>query len=130
VIDSGSQNTAFNLQGRVFTEDFDIAARTEWTAVSNLNWTLQHTLFALQSAIGIKYYPDWMDASTFALRARPKIVFQPSSNISYHWPDWSQPIYTKAAGDSYLRWNIVSWKDGSQLVFPLPDPLVLRYHPR
>ena len=113
VIDSGSQNTVFNLQGRVFTEDLDISARTEWTAVSNLNWTLQHTLFALQSAIGTKYYPDWMDLSTFDLQVPPRITFQPPSNISYHWPDWNQPIYTKAAGDAYLRWNIVSWKDGT-----------------
>ena len=113
VVDSGGQDTAFNLQGRLFAEDLDIAARTEWPAVSNLNWTLQRTLFKAQSAIGIKYYPDWMDASTFDLHARPKITFQPPSSITYHWPDWSQPIYTKAAGDSYLRWNIVSWKDGT-----------------
>ena len=54
-----------------------------------------------------------MDLSTFDLQAQPRITFQPPSNISYHWPDWSQPIYTKAAGDAYLRWNIVSWKDGT-----------------
>ena len=111
VIESGSQSTVFNLQGRVFTEDFDIAARTEWTAVASVNWGLQRTLFKLQSAV--KYYPDWMDLSTYDLQAPPKITFQPPSNITYHWPDWSQPIYTKAAGDSYLRWNIVSWKDGT-----------------
>lgn len=113
VIDAGSQNTAFNLQGRLFTEDLDIAARTEWTAVSQVDWVLQHTLFTAQSPINIKYYPDWMDASTFDLRAPPQFKFQPPTSVTYHWPDWSQPIYTKAAGDDGLRWNIVSWKDGS-----------------
>jgi hypothetical protein len=101
------------LQGRLFTEDLDIEARTEWTAVSSLNWGLQNTLFQLQKGLGIKYYPDWMDATTFDLRAPPQFKFQPPSSVTYHWPDWSQPIYTKAAGDDGLRWNIVSWKDGS-----------------
>ncbi len=113
VIDPGSQNTSFTLQGRLFAENLDIAARTEWTAVSNLNWGLQYTLFQTQKLLGIKYYPDWMDLSAFNLHAQPKIKFQPSSGVSYHWPNWSQPIYSKAAGDVGLRWNIVSWKDGS-----------------
>ena len=113
VIDSGSQDTVFNLQGRLFAEDLDIAARTEWTAVSNLNWGLQYTLFQTQKLLGIKYYPDWMDVSAFNLQAPPMIKFQPPTSVTYHWPDWSQPIYTKAAGDVGLRWNIVSWKDGS-----------------
>lgn len=113
VIDSGSQNTVFNLQGRLFAEDLDIAARTEWTAVSQVDWVLQNTLFKAQSLTGIKYYPNWMDASIFDLQAPPQFKFQPPSSVTYHWPDWSQPIYTKAAGDVGLRWNIVSWKDGS-----------------
>ena len=111
VVDSGTQNTSFNLQGRLFTEDLDISARTEWTAVINLNWTLQRTLFLLQNSV--KYYPDWMDLSAFDLQPLPRIKFQPPSNVTYHWPDWSQPIYTKGAGDAFLRWDIVSWKDGS-----------------
>ncbi|MBC7853855.1 MAG: hypothetical protein IAF94_10495, partial [Pirellulaceae bacterium] len=106
-----SQNTVFNLQGRLFTEDLDVDARTEWDAVSSVNWTLQRTLFNLQSTI--KYFPDWMDISIFDLKAPPQFKFQPPTSVTYHWPDWSQPIYTKAAGDDGLRWNIVSWKDGS-----------------
>jgi hypothetical protein len=54
-----------------------------------------------------------MDLSVFDLQPIPRIKFQPPSNVSYHWPDWSQPIYTKGAGDAFLRWDIVSWKDGS-----------------
>jgi len=111
VVDAGTQNTTFNLQGRLFTEDLDIAARTEWTAVANVGWTLQRTLFKLQSSV--PYYPDWMDLSVFDLQPQPRIKFQPPSGVTYHWPDWSQPIYAKGAGDTYLKWNLVSWKDGT-----------------
>ncbi len=112
VIDSGSQNTSFQLQGRLFSEDLDIAARTEWTAVLAANWLLQYNLFQIQKATGVKYYPDWMDASSYNLQAPPLIKFQPPSGVTYHWPNWSQPIYSKAAGDTYHRWDIVSRKDG------------------
>jgi len=113
VIEAGTQNTAFDLQGRLFAEDLDIAARTEYTAVSNLNWTLQGTLFAVQKLLGIKYFPDWMDQSGFDLQIPPKIKFRPPTGVNYHWPDWTQPIYSKAAGDVGLRWDIISWRDGS-----------------
>lgn len=109
-VDAGSQNTVFNLQGRMFTEDLDISARTEWTGVSTLNWSLQRTLFKSQGSIS--YYPDWMDLSLFDLQPIPRIKFQPPVAVTYHWPDWNQPIYTMAPGDTGLRWNIISWRDG------------------
>jgi hypothetical protein len=110
VLESGSQATAFNLQGRVFANDLDVSPRTEWTAVSHSTWNTKFTLFLLQ--LLYPYFPDYMAASSYNLQPAPQITFQPSSNVTYHWPDWSQPIYTTAVGDAGLRWNIVSWKDG------------------
>ncbi|MFN0021546.1 MAG: hypothetical protein ACKVP0_25115 [Pirellulaceae bacterium] len=110
VLESGSQATTFNVQGRVFTNDLDFSARTEWTALPHGNWNSQYGAFDSQSTV--PYFPDWMDQSTYDLQAPPKIVFQPPTSVTYHWPNWSQPIYTIAAGDAGLRWNIVSWKDG------------------
>ncbi|MCE9528242.1 MAG: hypothetical protein K8R36_19545 [Planctomycetales bacterium] len=111
VLESGSQATTFNLQGRVFANDLDFSPRTEWTIVSHGNWNDAFSAFLLQLAI--PYFPDFMAAYTYNLQPMPHITFQPPSSVAYHWPDWSQPIYTKANGDSGLRWNIVSWKDGS-----------------
>jgi hypothetical protein len=109
-IDSGSQSTVFDLQGRLFTEDLSIAPRTEWTDLSGGNWQSEYSDYKNQTAL--KYFPDWMAASPYKLNPQPRIKFQPPTAVSYHWPDWSQPIYTKAAGDAGLRWNIVSWKEG------------------
>ena len=111
VLESGSQDTNFTLQGRLFADDLDFSTRTEWAALTHGNWTSKNEDFKGQSAI--PYFPDFMLSSIYALQPQPRIKFQPPSGVTYHWPDWSQPIYTKGAGDLGLRWNIVSWKDGS-----------------
>lgn len=109
----GSQNTIFNVQGRLFVDEFKLGKRNEWNGVSSGAWSTQYTLFNTQNPTLVRYLPTWMDQSLYNLKMQPKIVFQPPANINYHWPDWTQPIYTKAAGDVGLRWNIVSWRDGS-----------------
>ena len=114
----GSQANVFNLQGRLFANYLDFDARTQWNDVGS--WTIAHLEFQLQYITvlgiyvsGVKYFPDWLDQSSYNLDAPPKITLKPPSGISYHWPDWTQPIYTKGSGESGLRWNIVSWRDGS-----------------
>lgn len=114
VISSGSKNTVFQMQGRLFSDILNLSTRTEWSNLNSSDWTTQYNLFGVQKIlpVGVKYFPQWMDVSLYQLNMKPKIVFQPPTNTSYHWPNWGQPIYTKAAGDAGLRWNIVSWKDG------------------
>lgn len=118
-LNEGSQADTFNIQGRLFANYLKLFYRTEWKNMSD--WTLALSDFELQYIVdavlgtyisGIKYFPDWLDQSSYDLNAPPKITLKPPAGISYHWPDWSQPIYTKASGESGLRWNIVSWRDG------------------
>lgn len=111
VLKSGTQDTVFNVQGRLFADEFKLGKRDEWDGISGGNWSLQYSLFNVFYPLQ-KYFPVWMKLSSYNL-TYPKIVFQPPTNTNYHWPDWTQPIYTKAAGDVGLCWNIVSWKDGS-----------------
>jgi hypothetical protein len=55
-----------------------------------------------------------MERAPYLLAAAPKLNFIPPTNLTYHWPNWSQPIYVKADGDAGLRWNLVSWNESSQ----------------
>jgi hypothetical protein len=114
VLRKGTQDTVFNLNGRLFGDRFEFSDRTEWVSLNESTWNQLYSTFSFQYSLpsGIKYFPAWLNLSFSQLKIQPKIVFQPPTNINYHWPDWTQPIYSKAAGDSGLRWNIVSWRDG------------------
>ena len=121
VISSGSKGTLLTLTGRVFADGFGINGRTEWSTLTDAQWQQSLSDFLNQYdpllfALGLseQYYPRWMEKSPYLLAAAPKLNFIPPTNVTYHWPNWGQPIYVKADGDAGLRWNLVSWGESSQ----------------
>lgn len=119
-VNPGAKTTQLTLTGRVFSDGFAIHKRTEWDALTQTQWQqsladfeaqYNPLLFLLGSE---QYYPRWMERSPYLLAAAPKLTLSPPTNVSYHWPDFSQPIYTKANGDLGLRWNLVSWGEATQ----------------
>jgi hypothetical protein len=120
-VSSGSKATVLTLTGRVFADGFGIGARTEWSTLTEAQWQLSYNNFLSQYdpllfALGLseQYYPRYMERAPYLLAAAPKLNFIPPTNLTYHWPNWSQPIYVKADGDAGLRWNLVSWNESSQ----------------
>lgn len=108
LVETGTKTTMLNFSGRVFSDDLDLMGRTEWN-IGSPGWTNANTFWKLGGSLVV--FPMWMQTS-YNLQIQPTINLQPTTGVSYHWPNWSQPIYTKAAGDSGLKWNIVSWSDG------------------
>jgi hypothetical protein len=116
IVSAGSKTTQLTLTGRVFSDGFQINARSEWNAVTQATW--QTTLANFESqydpllfllGLSEQYYPRWMERSPYFLMAAPRLKIVPPTNVSYHWPSFDQPIYKKADSDAGLRWNLVSW---------------------
>src|SRR4030095_13777126 len=117
----GVKATQLTFTGRVFSDGFGISGRTEWNALTQTQWQTSLDDFEAQYnpllfVLGLseQYYPRWMERSPYFLTAAPKLKFVPPANITYHWPDFSPPIYVKAASDEGLQWNLVSWGESPQ----------------
>ncbi len=120
VVNPGSKMTQLTLTGRVFADGFQINARTEWNAVTQATW--QSTLSSFEAqynpllfllGLSEQFYPRWMEQSPYLLTAAPRLKIVPPTNVTYHWPSFSEPIYDKADGDIGLRWNLVSWREAT-----------------
>ena len=111
-VEAGHASTQMALTGRVFSDDFDVRGRNEWVR-SIADWIVQDVAFQAQKLLpsGTPYFPIYMQAAC-GLNAQPLLSIQPPANVTYIWPNWDG-VYTKAAADSGLRWNIVSWQDGN-----------------
>ncbi|HUE73122.1 MAG TPA: hypothetical protein VMP01_19715 [Pirellulaceae bacterium] len=116
VVNPGSKTTTLTMTGRIFSDGFQILGRSEWNALTQATWQTSLTDFEAQYdpllfSLGLseEFYPRWMERSPYYLAAPPRLKIVPPTNVSYHWPSFSQPIYVKADGDPGLRWNLVSW---------------------
>jgi hypothetical protein len=109
-VDDGTQMSPFSLTGRLITRRFDIGGRTEYAA---LNWGgLLSEL--LRNLIGL-LFPDWLYESE-GLDPTPRIRFLSEGSTpvaSYHWSPTAATIFVPDPADTGLRWDLVSWSDGS-----------------
>ncbi|HRX80489.1 MAG TPA: hypothetical protein P5307_15575, partial [Pirellulaceae bacterium] len=59
------------------------------------------------------YFPTWPQTN-HALDYQPKLTIQPDpSSVSYHWHDWSKPLFEAHPDDGGLRWDLLEWQDGN-----------------
>lgn len=111
---SGTQGAACDLQGRLLSAELKMHGRTEWSSVTQGEWESRLTAFVnqLSGSSPELYFPNWLN-SQHSLSSEPLLTIRPRSDaVSYHWPDFSQPIFVPHAGDAGLLWQIVSWSDG------------------
>jgi hypothetical protein len=111
-IADGSLAVVFNLTGKLVTRNLVIGERSEWDSLNPAQWASSLSSFLSQlfslNVGRILFYPQWMQQQA-GLSYQPRLTVKPNTDgVQYHWQDWSQPIYVKAAADSGLRWNIVS----------------------
>lgn len=119
IVNAGPKAAQVTVNGRVFSDGFQIHGRNEWNALTQDQWQqslndfeaqYNPLLFLLGSE---EFYPRWLERSPYYLYAAPRLKFTPPSSVTYHWPDFSKPIYAKADGDTGLRWNLVSWTESA-----------------
>ncbi|MBC8356510.1 MAG: hypothetical protein H8E66_31400 [Planctomycetes bacterium] len=106
------QATTLNVTGQVVVGELEIGSRNEWDHSSSW-WKSQYLSFLDEVDAGMEptYFPQWL-SDNHGLDDEPKITIQPdSSGVSYHWHDWSKPIYEAHPDDGGLRWDLLDWKD-------------------
>jgi len=108
--ETGGKATTFSHTGRVLTAKLTLNGRTEWNLGSG-GWTTQFNAFTAVSSV-IPYFPAYLQLFA-SLPVNPTLTIQPASSaVDYHWQDWTQSVYVKAAADLGLRWEIIRVQDG------------------
>lgn len=110
----GKQSTEMSVTGQVIAGELQIEARDEWDQSSSW-WDSRHKEFLAQlgTVTPIVHFPAWLQAN-HGLDYQPKLTIQPDpSNVSYHWHDWSKPLFEAHPADGGLRWNLLEWRDGN-----------------
>jgi hypothetical protein len=116
-VEKGVSSTLLSLQGRLFTNQLSFYGYNAW---DDVNWSNAYNDFVgllglselLGGLLGIdRYFPGFMQ-SNYGLRVAPKINLKAgSATATYHWQDWSQPVYAPQAGDEGLIWDLLRWSE-------------------
>jgi hypothetical protein len=104
-VDVRAAHTIHVMTGTLVAKEARIERRSNW----NVLWGTYYTLFQLQLNGGTPYFPLFCQSLNLPVQA--PILLQPDSTYRDHYQQFSQPIYTAAAGDPGLFWEILSWKD-------------------
>ena len=108
-IRGGSVAEQFSLRGQLFTSGLTVRGRTQYDALSDVQWDSLYNSFLAQT--GVPFFPDWLEQQA-ALPVAPKLaISRDTSGVKYHWHNWSQPLFAKDPSDPGLRWNLVRWDE-------------------
>jgi len=110
---NGQQSTEMSVTGQVIVRGLEVEARREWDQSASW-WDSRHKEFLsqLDAASPIPYFPEWLKEN-HGLDYEPKLTIQPASaGVSYHWHDWSKPLFEAHPDDGGLRWDLLEWRDG------------------
>jgi len=105
----GQQAASCVCDGMLLTGALKLHGRTEWAALTNRQWESNLTDFVNQLSGNDPepYYPNWLAANE-GLSSEPLLTLRPRSTaVSYHWQDWSEPVFVAHPDDDGLRWRIV-----------------------
>jgi hypothetical protein len=109
-IKQGTQASTFALTGNLITNTLLLRGRSTWV-LNSATWTTDKTLFTLQMAVGIPYFPDY-EASGRGFTVKPALTFSSdSSGVKQHWHDWTKAVYQPDPADPGLRWEVVRWEE-------------------
>jgi hypothetical protein len=115
----GEAGVSFDVRGRVLTRKLRLFGRESWNLDSS-TWSKLLGQFLSQLndskiASRILFFPDWLEAKV-GLKAKPLLTIKPQDDsVSYHWQDWTQPIFVPHPLDPGLRWNLIDLRDDPYL---------------
>ncbi|QDU94759.1 hypothetical protein [Lignipirellula cremea] len=106
---SGTQNTSFRLQGRLIASELKLYGRTEWI-MSPSTWSSLWSLYNFFGSDG-DLFPLWVYVWKRLSPVSTLTLEPPLETVSYHWHDWSQPLYQADPSDGALRWKLIRWQE-------------------
>ncbi|NIL99028.1 MAG: hypothetical protein GTO53_14105 [Planctomycetales bacterium] len=111
-IKMGSQTTACDFEGRLATGALRVRSRYEWQQTET--WWLSRAndfLAAVANNSPLAYFPQFVEAQQ-GLLVEPRLQIKPATQpVTYHWQDWSNPLFVPHPKDKALRWDLVQWVD-------------------
>ncbi len=110
----GDADVSFDVQGRVLARELKLRGRRSWD-LSDDDWEdlLDEFLDQLddESTTTISYFPQWVQQHR-GLSTEPLLTIKPQSGeVTYHWPNWDEPVFVPHPDDDGLRWEVVRWND-------------------
>jgi len=138
--DKFQQNPKLNagqmeIEGSVIAKEVQLQGNYYWAGLGTTIWQDAVGLLRLQEfgTLGVgmmgianwtfymflpdetyEYLPEMMEAalSNGTGLMDPTLTLQPESTpVSYHWHDWSGPIFVPHPDDGGLRWDLIEWTD-------------------
>lgn len=109
---AGSQDTRFTVTGRTIVNEFYVQPRSEWWHTTSWWKSQLHNFFTQLSGSNPNlYFLSWLHA-TNSLNPQSQIVIRPpQAGESFHWPNWSQPIFVPHPSDGGLRWELLDLRE-------------------
>jgi hypothetical protein len=111
--DQGDSDATCLLEGRLLCGKLKLYGRTDWQAISATSWESWLTTFMnqLAGANPVAHFPTWVD-DVQGHCYDPLLTIRPATTaVTYHWQDWTQPVFVAHANDAGLMWKIIRWVD-------------------
>ncbi|MDH3716561.1 MAG: LamG domain-containing protein [Planctomycetota bacterium] len=111
-ISTGSDSVGCDFQGRLATGALEVLTRNEWDQ-SESWWRDRANAFLVQlaGANPLTYFPEFVESNQ-GLVVQPRLQIKPAGQpVTYHWQDWSNPLFVPHPNDGALRWDLVQWMD-------------------
>jgi len=110
---SGLSGTSFAHNGKIFCRKLALEGRNEW-AQSESWWQTRLTEFLNQwltaGTTPVPYFPNYLRNRN--LVPEPLTVIKSASTpVTYHWHNWSGPLFVPHQNDGGLRWNLIDWQE-------------------
>jgi len=80
----------------------------------NLNLIGTWSVFVYVADPDFSYFPEMLKSMLGSMAASfsPNLTIEANSSpVSYHWHDWSKPVFVPHPDDGGLRWELIDWTD-------------------
>lgn len=111
--DQGSSAATCLVEGRLLCGKLKLYGRTDWQAISATSWETWLAAFIAQlsGANPVAHFPTYVD-DVQGYCYDPLLTIRPATTaVTYHWQDWTQPVFVAHANDAGLMWKIIRWVD-------------------
>ena len=114
-IRKGTEDTRFSYEGRIIVQELKLYGRSQWDMYaatwSSLIERFMDQLYDTSDSNHSRYFPRWL-GNVSSREPEPQLTIKPDpKSPSYHWQDWSQPVYVPHPNDVGLVWDLLEWTD-------------------